>query len=135
MDDQVAGYVTEYDVNGFRFVTVKGSGHMVSGCVWSHDEWVGVSNSRSKNLANSHCSFFGKKKKSATVMMLVFSVELYCEFFWEIEQLVKQVANMSGMLLPTHRCPSTAPSQPTLCLRGSLTTSLCRMNYENCLHT
>lgn len=26
---QVAGYVTEYDVNGFKFVTVKGSGHMV----------------------------------------------------------------------------------------------------------
>ena len=30
MDDQVAGYVTEYDQNGFRFATVKGSGHMVS---------------------------------------------------------------------------------------------------------
>ena len=27
---QVAGYVTEYDENNFRFVTVKGSGHMVS---------------------------------------------------------------------------------------------------------
>lgn len=26
---QVAGYVTEYDVNDFKFVTVKGSGHMV----------------------------------------------------------------------------------------------------------
>ena len=26
---QVAGYVTEYDANGFKFVTVKGSGHMV----------------------------------------------------------------------------------------------------------
>ena len=26
---QVAGYVTEYDVNDFRFITVKGSGHMV----------------------------------------------------------------------------------------------------------
>ena len=26
---QVAGYVTEYDTNGFQFVTVKGSGHMV----------------------------------------------------------------------------------------------------------
>ena len=26
---QVAGYVTEYDMNGFKFVTVKGSGHMV----------------------------------------------------------------------------------------------------------
>ncbi len=30
MDDQVAGYVTKYDTNDFQFVTVKGSGHMVS---------------------------------------------------------------------------------------------------------
>lgn len=29
LSTQVAGYVTEYDVNEFRFVTVKGSGHMV----------------------------------------------------------------------------------------------------------
>ena len=26
---QVAGYVTEYEENDFKFVTVKGSGHMV----------------------------------------------------------------------------------------------------------
>lgn len=30
VDDQVAGYVILYDENGFQFVTVKGSGHMVS---------------------------------------------------------------------------------------------------------
>lgn len=30
VNHQVAGYVTEYEVNGFKFVTVKGSGHMVS---------------------------------------------------------------------------------------------------------
>eukprot|EP00118_Oscarella_pearsei_P028674 m.2674 g.2674 ORF g.2674 m.2674 type:complete len:460 (+) comp8839_c0_seq1:55-1434(+) len=29
VDDQVAGYVTTYDINGFTFATVKGSGHMV----------------------------------------------------------------------------------------------------------
>eukprot|EP00118_Oscarella_pearsei_P016108 m.151064 g.151064 ORF g.151064 m.151064 type:complete len:461 (+) comp38566_c0_seq1:151-1533(+) len=29
VDNQVAGYVTTYDVNGFTFATVKGSGHMV----------------------------------------------------------------------------------------------------------
>ena len=28
---QVAGYVTEYEENDFKFVTVKGAGHMVSG--------------------------------------------------------------------------------------------------------
>ena len=28
---QVAGYVTVYDTNSFTFLTVKGSGHMVSG--------------------------------------------------------------------------------------------------------
>ena len=27
---QVAGYVTEYEENDFKFVTVKGSGHMAS---------------------------------------------------------------------------------------------------------
>ena len=27
---QVAGYVTEYEENNFKFVTVKGSGHMAS---------------------------------------------------------------------------------------------------------
>ena len=27
---QVAGYVTKYDANDFTFITVKGSGHMVS---------------------------------------------------------------------------------------------------------
>ena len=27
---QVAGYVTEYEENNFKFVTVKGSGHMVT---------------------------------------------------------------------------------------------------------
>ena len=26
---KVAGYVTEYDVNNFTFLTVKGAGHMV----------------------------------------------------------------------------------------------------------
>jgi len=29
VDEQVAGYVTKYDVNNFQFATVKGSGHMV----------------------------------------------------------------------------------------------------------
>ena len=29
----MAGYVTEYDTNGFKFVTVKGSGHMVKKCI------------------------------------------------------------------------------------------------------
>ncbi|XP_062501845.1 uncharacterized protein LOC134178948 [Corticium candelabrum] len=29
VNDQVAGYVTTYDVNNFTFITVKGSGHMV----------------------------------------------------------------------------------------------------------
>jgi len=29
VDNQVAGYVTTYDVNGFAFLTVKGAGHMV----------------------------------------------------------------------------------------------------------
>jgi serine carboxypeptidase-like clade 1 len=29
VNDQVAGYVTEYEENDFKFVTVKGSGHMV----------------------------------------------------------------------------------------------------------
>jgi hypothetical protein len=28
--NQVAGYAIEYDANGFTFITVKGSGHMVS---------------------------------------------------------------------------------------------------------
>lgn len=27
---QVAGYVTTYNVNSFKFVTVKGAGHMVT---------------------------------------------------------------------------------------------------------
>jgi len=29
VDNQVAGYVTTYDLNGFAFLTVKGAGHMV----------------------------------------------------------------------------------------------------------
>jgi carboxypeptidase C (cathepsin A) len=29
VNDQVAGYVTSYDINNFKFVTVKGAGHMV----------------------------------------------------------------------------------------------------------
>jgi len=29
VDQQVAGYVTTYDLNGFAFLTVKGAGHMV----------------------------------------------------------------------------------------------------------
>ena len=29
VDDQVAGYITVYDENDFKFVTVKGAGHMV----------------------------------------------------------------------------------------------------------
>jgi len=29
VDEQVAGYVTTYDLNGFAFLTVKGAGHMV----------------------------------------------------------------------------------------------------------
>ena len=28
--NQVAGYVTEYEQNEFKFVTVKGAGHMAS---------------------------------------------------------------------------------------------------------
>ena len=27
LDDQIAGYVTEYDANGFTFATIKGAGH------------------------------------------------------------------------------------------------------------
>jgi carboxypeptidase C (cathepsin A) len=29
VNSQVAGYATQYDANGFSFVTVKGAGHMV----------------------------------------------------------------------------------------------------------
>ena len=37
---QVAGYVTEYDTNGFQFVTVKGSGHMVTLVYTQHTCWL-----------------------------------------------------------------------------------------------
>ena len=36
---QVAGYVTEYDQNGFKFVTVKGSGHMVCFLLSVRKKW------------------------------------------------------------------------------------------------
>ena len=29
VNDQVAGYVTSYNINNFKFVTVKGAGRMV----------------------------------------------------------------------------------------------------------
>ena len=58
---QVAGYVTKYDMNDFTFLTVKGSGHMVSSCschacrACVHDSHVGTCMCIQLLICQLHC--------------------------------------------------------------------------------